>query len=281
MNDATQLHMSAASTLLSPVATDCAGWDFWATDRGVRDLVALYLDAGIHTKLAAHFARLGRLAGGRLDELARIADRNGPVLRPRDRFGRDEDWIEYHPAYREMEEIAFGDFQFHAMVHRAGVLGLDRPMPAVAKYAFQYLFVQGEFGIMCPISVSDTSIHLIRRYGSEDLKAYLLPKMLSGDLATLWKAFWANEILPSELVEIYTTPYVKVETEGAHTHYGHGLWINAATNGEREVYIMGGDAGVDFKSSVMRTSDRQLTVISNTSNGTWPLLRDIERALGR
>ena len=186
MNDATQLTTSS-STPQSPLATDCSGWDFWATDRGVRDLVALYLDAGIHTKLKPHFARLGKLAGGRLDELARIADRNGPVLRSRDRFGRDEDWIEYHPAYREMEEIAFGDFQFHAMVHRAGVLGLDRPMPAVAKHAFQYLFVQGEFGIMCPISVSDTSIHLIRRYASEDLKAYLLPKMLSGDLATLWK----------------------------------------------------------------------------------------------
>jgi acyl-CoA dehydrogenase len=187
MNDATQLTPSATSTAQSPLATDCSGWDFWAADRGVRDLVALYLAPDIHTKLGGHFARLGKIAGGRLDELARIADRNGPVLRPRDRFGRDEDWIEYHPAYREMEEIAFGDFQFHAMVHRAGVLGLDRPMPAVAKYAFQYLFVQGEFGIMCPISVSDTSIHLIRRYGSEELKAYLLPKMLSGDLATLWK----------------------------------------------------------------------------------------------
>ena len=171
----------------SPLATDCAGWDFWAVDRGVRDLVGLYLDPAVHARLGPHFERLGQLAGGRLDDIARIADRNPPVLRPRDRFGRDEDWIEYHPAYREMEAIAFGDFQFHAMVHRPGVLGLDRPLPAVAKYAFQYLFVQGEFGIMCPISVSDTSIHLIRRYGSEELKAYLLPRMLSGDLATLWK----------------------------------------------------------------------------------------------
>ena len=127
--------------------------------------------------------RLGVLAGGRLDELARIADANGPVLHARDRFGRDEDWIEYHPAYREMEEIAFGDFQFHAMSHRAGVLGLDAPLPPVAKYAFQYLFVQAEFGIMCPISVTDTSIYLIRKYASPELKAYLLPRMLSADPA--------------------------------------------------------------------------------------------------
>ena len=102
---------------------------------------------------------------------------------PRDRFGRDEDWIEYHPAYREMEAIAFGDFQFHAMSHRAGVLGLDAPMHPVAKYACQYLFVQGEFGIMCPISVTDTSIYLIRKYASPELKDYLLPRMLSADPA--------------------------------------------------------------------------------------------------
>ena len=138
-------------------------------------------------RLEPHFDRLGALAGGRLDELARTADKHPPVLHPRDRFGRDEDWIDYHSSYREMEHIAFGDFQFHAMSHRAGALGMDRPLPAVAKYALQYLFVQAEFGLMCPISVTDTSIHLIRKFASAELQEYLLPKMLSGDVATMWK----------------------------------------------------------------------------------------------
>src|SRR5271165_4392467 len=169
------------------VAPDCAGMDFYAADHGLRDLLALYLPADVRATLEPHWSRLGKLAGGRLDELARIADRHTPVLHPRDRFGRDEDWIEYHPAYREMEAIAFGDFQFHAMSHRAGVLGMDRPLPPVAKYAFQYLFVQGEFGLVCPISVTDTSAHLIRTFGSPELKDHLLPRMLSPDMATLWK----------------------------------------------------------------------------------------------
>jgi len=169
------------------IAPDCAGMDFHAADRGLRDLLAIYLPAPVLEHLTPHYRRLGQLAGGRLDELARIADAHPPVLHARDRFGRDADWIEYHPVYREMERIAFGDFQFHAMSHRGGVLGMDRPLPPVAKYAFQYLFVQGEFGLMCPISVTDTSIHLIRTFGSNSLQDYLLPKMLSGDLATLWK----------------------------------------------------------------------------------------------
>jgi acyl-CoA dehydrogenase len=171
----------------SHIARDCAGLNFYEIDRGLRDLLPLYLTRGHYRQLAPHFHRLGQLAGGRLDELARIADKNPPVLHARDRFGRDEDWIDYHPAYREMESIAFGEFQFHAMSHRGGALGMSQPLPAVAKYALQYLFVQAEFGLMCPISVTDTSIHLIRKFASAELKEYLLPKMLSGEIATLWK----------------------------------------------------------------------------------------------
>ena len=44
--------------------------------------------------MCPHLERLGPLAGGRLDDLARTADRYPPVLHPRDRFGRDEEWIE-------------------------------------------------------------------------------------------------------------------------------------------------------------------------------------------
>jgi alkylation response protein AidB-like acyl-CoA dehydrogenase len=73
------------------------------------------------------------------------------------------------------------------MSHRAGVLGMDAPLPPAAKYAFQYLFVQAEFGLMCPISLADSSIHVIRRFGSEALKSYLLPRMLSANLSTVWK----------------------------------------------------------------------------------------------
>jgi acyl-CoA dehydrogenase len=169
------------------IAPDCAGMNFYALDRGLRDLLGLYLQPADFRRLQPRFDRLGEMAGGRLDELARIADKHAPVLNPRDRFGRDEDWIDYHSSYREMESIAFGDFQFHAMSHRGGTLGMDRPLPAVAKYALQYLFVQAEFGLMCPISVSDTSIHLIRKFASPELKDYLLPKMLSADPAVQWK----------------------------------------------------------------------------------------------
>ena len=189
------------------VAPDAAGQNFYAIDRALRDLLAHYLSPADFQQLEPHFDRLGALAGGRLDEQARLADRHPPVLHPRDRFGRDEDWIDYHSSYREMEQIAFGEFQFHAMSHRAGVLGMNRPLPAVAKYALQYLFVQAEFGLMCPISVTDTSTHLIRKFADPELKAYLLPKMLSGDVATMWKGtqFMTERAGGSDVGTIETT----------------------------------------------------------------------------
>jgi alkylation response protein AidB-like acyl-CoA dehydrogenase len=189
------------------IAPDAAGQNFYTVDRALRDLLAHYLSPADFQHLEPHFDRLGALAGGRLDELARLADKHPPVLHPRDRFGRDEDWIDYHASYREMEQIAFGDFQFHAMSHRAGALGMNGPLPAVAKYALQYLFVQAEFGLMCPISVTDTSTHLIRKFASPELQAYLLPKMLSGDVATMWKGtqFMTERAGGSDVGTIETT----------------------------------------------------------------------------
>src|SRR5258707_6544983 len=169
------------------IAPDAHGRNFYAIDRQFQDLLSLYLEPGLLQQMAPHFERLGALAGNRLDDLAMVADKHPPVLQPRDRFGRDEDWIDYHPAYREMEKIAFDDFGMHAMSHRAGVLGLNEPAHPLVKYGITYLFVQAEFGLMCPVSVSDTSNFIIKRFGSPALKKLLLDRLLSQDPATMLK----------------------------------------------------------------------------------------------
>ncbi|MBT7757645.1 MAG: DNA alkylation response protein, partial [Rhodospirillaceae bacterium] len=159
------------------VAPDCQGLNFFDIDQSLQGLLKLYLDDRLRNHMLPHYRNLGEIAGGRLDELSRLSDRHGPVLHPRSPRGADEDWIEFHPAYREMEQIGFGDFGIHCMSRTDGVLGWDGPVPPLAKYIFQYLFVQGEFGLMCPISVTDTSALLIERYASEEVKQKFLPGM--------------------------------------------------------------------------------------------------------
>ena len=92
------------------LAPDTSGMNFYRADPALTDLLRLHLPDALFRHIEPHLDRLGGLAGGHLDECARLADRHGPVLHQRDRFGRDFQTIEYHPAYRELEKAAFGEF---------------------------------------------------------------------------------------------------------------------------------------------------------------------------
>ena len=142
-------------------------------------------------------------------------------------------------------------------------------------FAFNQLPDKTALGYIEDADTWRTNIYNLPIVGASDGGAYTTIE----DLATLWKAFWGNEILPQELVEAYAAPYVKAEQEGEHTFYGHGLWLEAGMSGRPEVYLTGGDAGVSFRSSVQRDIDLQVTVISNTTHGAWPVVRDIENIL--
>jgi len=170
---------------MTAIAPDTTGQNFYRNDPSLRDLLALYLPADLVAHIDPHLDRLGGMAGGRLDECARISDRHTPVLHHRDKFGRDIQSIEYHPAYRELEQAAFGTFGIHAMSHRKGILGWPDTYPAAAKHAFTYLFNQAEFGLGCPINVTDGAAMLLSRYGDAALKAKYLDGLTQTDMGKL------------------------------------------------------------------------------------------------
>ncbi len=171
----------------SAIAPDTSDWNFFDADHALQDLLALYLAPDLLAHLTPHLQRMGGMVAGELDSAAHLADRHPPILHHRDRFGRDLQSIEYHPAYRELEEAAFGTFAMHAMSHRGDVLGWPEPFPAVAKHAFTYLFNQAEFGLGCPINVTDSAIHVLRLYASDTVKQRFLPHMLTDDTQVLWQ----------------------------------------------------------------------------------------------
>jgi alkylation response protein AidB-like acyl-CoA dehydrogenase len=164
---------------------DSHGINLWRADPPLARLLSLYLPPELAAHLAPHLDRLGALAGGELETLALTADQNPPVLHSRSRRGEDEQRIAYHPAYREMERLAFGEFGLAALSHRDGVLGWDSPMPPAAKYAITYLFVQAEFGLCCPVSMTDSLARTLKKFGDPGLIARYLPALTSQDLDTL------------------------------------------------------------------------------------------------
>ena len=98
---------------------DTRGRNFYLADPSLQGVLQLYLPEKEIEHLAPYLERLGALVGDRLDDLARAADRNPPVLHHRDRSGNDRQHIEKHPAYEEMERLAFGEFALSVMSHRA------------------------------------------------------------------------------------------------------------------------------------------------------------------
>ena len=167
------------------LAPDTTGMNFYRADPALTDLLRIHLDIRLFRHIEPHLDRLGALAGGPLDECARLADRHGPVLHQRDRFGRDVQSIEYHPCYRELEQAAFGEFGIHAMSNAKGILGWPDTYPVVAKHAFTFLFNQTEFGLGCPINVTDGCAKLLAKFGSDELKARYLDGLTQTDMARL------------------------------------------------------------------------------------------------
>lgn len=170
--------MAAAPHPRSPEGVpDSRGLNLFDADPSYRGLLELHLGPKLCAHLLPHFARLGAMAGGELDELALEADKNVSVLQGQK--------VQKHSAYRKLEEVAFGAYGLAAMSHRGGVLGWPEPLPPAAKYALTYLYVQAEFGVCCPLSMTDSLTRTIRKYADPGLVARYLPGLTSQDMDTL------------------------------------------------------------------------------------------------
>ena len=164
---------------------DAHGTNLFDADAEWQALLPLYLEADLHAHLLPHLRQLGGLAGGVLDSLALTADKHSPTLEHRTRSGLDAQRIVKHPAYIELERIAFGQYGLAAMSHRAGVLGWPQALPPAAKYALTYLFVQAEFGLCCPLSMTDSLTRTLRKFGAPALVQRHLARLTTQDVDAL------------------------------------------------------------------------------------------------
>jgi CubicO group peptidase (beta-lactamase class C family) len=97
----------------------------------------------------------------------------------------------------------------------------------------------------------------------------------AADIRRLWTALFAGRIVSVEWVEEVTRPR-STDPEGSR-RYGLGFWLNASTE---TVFLEGYDAGVSFRSLHDPATDTTCTVISNWSDGAWPVARHLADALG-
>lgn len=224
----------ASHATAGPVAQpDTREMNFYLADPSLRGVLGVYLDEVTQAALEPHLERLGGLVGARLDDLARAADLNPSVLHHRDRTGEDRQHIEKHPAYEEMERLAFGDFALTVMSHRAA-LGRNAPWPSLAKYALTYLFVQSEFGLMCPVNMTDSLTRTIRQYAAPELLDRYLPGLLADDPAEMFQGamFMTERFAGSDVGATVT----RAVPEGQHWRLWGDKWF--CSNADADVALV-------------------------------------------
>jgi CubicO group peptidase (beta-lactamase class C family) len=97
----------------------------------------------------------------------------------------------------------------------------------------------------------------------------------AADLSSFWNALFAGQIVSNDLVDDLVRPHSDAP---AHSQrYGLGFWLHASTDA---VGLEGYDAGVSFRSVHDPGARITHTVISNTTDGAWPLARHLEERLG-
>jgi CubicO group peptidase (beta-lactamase class C family) len=84
----------------------------------------------------------------------------------------------------------------------------------------------------------------------------------AADISSFWHAFFGGRIVPERWVVEMTRPQSE--------HYGLGFWLDQSSDGVR---LEGSDAGVSFRSVHHPRRGVTHTVISNTSEGAWPVAR--------
>lgn len=107
--------------------------------------------------------------------------------------------------------------------------------------------------------------------GSGDGGAY----STAADVRSLWTASFAGRIVSRDWVAEMVRPRSDAPAEGKH--YGLGFWLHAPTE---LVLLEGMDAGVSFRSVHDPGADLTHTVISNTTDGAWPVTRFLAERLG-
>lgn len=170
---------------LTHIMPDTEGINFYTADPDLSFLLSRHLSAQDNDRAQGILTAMGAVASQKMDALAQMANRQGPVLEQYDKKGQRIDEVIFHPAYHELERIAYADFAIAACTHRKGLLGWAGYVPQPVKFALGYLGMQAESGVFCPVSMTDALARVMERYASESLKQRFLPGLTAVTLSEL------------------------------------------------------------------------------------------------
>jgi putative acyl-CoA dehydrogenase len=142
--------------------------DLFATDRALVEATGRE-GAGWAAEALSAFGR--KLGSAETIEAGFLANRNPPVLQRFDRFGRRRDEVEFHPAWRQLLQLAVAE-GLHT-----GPWAEPRAGAHVARAAAFFMLGQVEAGVQCPLAMTYGAVPVVCR--APELAAEWLPRLFS------------------------------------------------------------------------------------------------------
>jgi CubicO group peptidase (beta-lactamase class C family) len=99
----------------------------------------------------------------------------------------------------------------------------------------------------------------------------------AADIGRFWKALFSRTYFDAEMLARMTTEHVQIKPSSPH-HYGYGVWIDEIA-GQKCYSIVGEDPGVEFSSSYYPDANLQITLLANTNNTLWPMVKVIRNEI--
>jgi CubicO group peptidase (beta-lactamase class C family) len=96
----------------------------------------------------------------------------------------------------------------------------------------------------------------------------------AGDITAFWESMFTGKIVPASWVAEMVYP--RSDFPAQSKRYGLGFWLGRHSD---TVILEGCDAGVSFRSVHDPGTALTCTVISNTSDGAWPVTRRLDQLL--
>ncbi len=158
---------------------------YWDASPALRALLARRLPAAELLWAEPQLRTMGEIAAREVAPRAQVADRESPRLVTHTPAGERCNRVDYHPAYREMERIAYGS-RMVSMKYDPAVIEAHGASLQIVPFALGYLFAMGEMSLYCPVCMTDGVARIVSRYGTPEQAARVVPRMGAPDAEQRW-----------------------------------------------------------------------------------------------
>ena len=229
-----------------------------------RSGVGDYLDEEVELDLTDYLMPVPAHALATTEQYLAVLDGHATKFAPGERFSYSNGgYVVLALIAERASGIPFHDLVRQQVCEPAGMVDTEflRSDELPGRTALGYVEIEGAWR---------TNVHHLPVRGSGDGGIY----STVADMSALWRAFFAGRIVSESWVREMVRAH---SDEAAGMRYGLGFWLHESTD---VVMLVGSDAGVSFRTVHDPGTRLTHTVVSNTSDGAWPIARYLRDTLG-